>query len=120
MKRRELKPGDIVRVYGYDNGSYYWNGARGTVKDFCPYINDIFYVDILKRGVVYTVKVHRNQCTPIRIIKKKRRECWINEKIWREEEWPEWFENPVGVRIRTTPPDNLDGWIHLKECKPKK
>ena len=69
MKRRELKPGDIVRVYGYDNGSYYWNGAGVQLK-ILPVYNDIFYVDILKRGVVYTVKVHRNQCTPIRIIKR--------------------------------------------------
>ena len=120
MKRRELKPGDMVRVYGCDRDSYFWQAARGVVKGFEPHIPDVLCVEITLRGVVYTAKVHRNQCTPIRIVKKKRREWWVDERVWPEEEWSEWFENSVGVYIRTTPPENPDGWIHLKECKLKK
>ena len=70
MKRRELKPGDIVRVYGCDKDSYYWKAARGVVKGSDPHIPDVLCVEITIRGVVYTAKVHRNQCTPIRIIKR--------------------------------------------------
>lgn len=74
MKRRELKPGDIVRVDGYDELGFAWSCAKGKVDHVPNTSNNWVFVNI--EGVFGGTKkihVHRNQCTPIRIIKKKRR-----------------------------------------------
>jgi len=75
MKRRELKSGDLVRVYGYDNEGYYWDNEKAAVHSVGERINVLGTYNCVGN----ISKVHRNQCTPIRIVKKKRRELWVNK-----------------------------------------
>lgn len=131
MKRRELKPGDLVRVNGFDDSGDYWNNQKGVVVGYDPYYKGdaILIVKCTFDKIEVEPSFHRSQCTPIRI--KKRREWWVNEKelqggrvypsTLHALKWDGWFEQPEGRAIRTTPPENPEGWIYLKECKwPKK
>lgn len=122
MKRRELKPGDIVRVCGYDRNGYYFQQSRLEVIQQVGVL-----VTLLSAKQKEPFIVHRNQCTPIRIIKKKRREWWVNDKLWKENPpmfndgcertWNYWYETKCATYISTTPPENPEGWIKLVEVK---
>lgn len=80
-----------------------------------------FYV---ASGTLFTV--HEADLIPIRIVKKPRREWWINEKRMRSTDgaiaaanWADWFETPNGNYISTIRPENTDGWILVKEVVKK-
>lgn len=69
--------------------------------------------------------VRASECK--RIVKKQQRlEWWIYERLMRAVEyspvamkWDGWFDNPHGAYIRTTRPENTDGWICVKEVRKK-
>jgi hypothetical protein len=64
------------------------------------------------------IHVHRNQCTPIRIVKKKRREWWI--KKLDESYFSYYYKNDeISVKIRITPPEKPYEWRYVKEVKKK-
>ncbi len=75
-----------------------------------------------------TMDAHPKQLR--RLVKKSRREWWINEETWKLHlsyrvlpgagPWSEWFEQPYGTYIRTTRPKNTDGWICVREVKERK
>jgi len=75
-------------------------------------------------GTLFTV--HEAELIPIRLVKKPRREWWINEKRMRSTDraladanWSDWFEKKDGYFVSTTRPENTDGWICVREVRKK-
>jgi len=59
-----------------------------------------------------------------KLVKKKRREWWINERMMKNEtlyninfNWVSMFQSEEGRIISTTKPKNTDGWICVREVK---
>lgn len=110
--KKELKVGDRVNVH------VYWaRPVAGTILSG-PSVADSYEVTLGGRG-----SYHFNRCqlTPLRKKQKRvARRWWINEKILRAgpipvKAWIDWFDCEAGSVIRTTPPENPEGWIEIEE-----
>lgn len=118
IKRRKLKSGDLVLVNGYDDKGLAWSCAKGKVDHMPGPMSDYWVcVNIYaSHGGTKKIHVHRNQCTPIRIVKKQVREWWVNTRSC---EYSTYFDDGYGILCRSTKPDDTDGWICLREVRKK-
>lgn len=98
---RELKYGERVAIYGYDDCDGQWDGDTGMVEELNR--NGADTISILTDDA-RLVTVHRRQCVPLKP-KRKRREVWIHEDK---------------AKTHTESMAGIPGWIHFIEVIKKK
>lgn len=100
----KIKVGDRIRIY---SNADIWTGLVEKI-----YPNG--RLDYISSDTSLRFGAHIKQCR--KLVKKAPREWWVNTN---ECQYPLLFEVSDAPFIRTTKPDNTDGWIRLREVKKK-